>query len=201
MSSAFFGVIGADIDDLDVGAGEGFFDAAGAFEGILGIAVADEEHDFAAVGEGFLDEGAGLFAGGFVIGADIGDAFAGGGIAVAADEEGLVGDVVEEGGLVIGVVHADGDAVHALGDKVIEDLALFGGGAGGGDAEIDINIAEFLGGLVAAGVGKGPEVRGVVADEGELEMFAGGRGAGGGGGAVIFAAATDGEDGTEGEDG
>ena len=89
-----------------------------------------------------------------------------------ADEQGLLGDPVEESGLVGWVDRTHGDAVNALGEEVVDDLLLFRGAAGGRDAEIDLDVAEFLLGGFAAGAGDGPEGGGVVADERELKLFA-----------------------------
>ena len=87
------------------------------------------------------------------------------------DEQGLLGDAVEHLGLVGRIDRADGDAVDAGRQQVVEDLLLLGGAAGGRHAERHVDVAERLLGLLGPTARDGPEVGGVVGHEGELEPF------------------------------
>lgn len=144
------GVVGADVDDFHFRAFEFLLDATEALLRVFRIGVTDENHDLAAIREGLLDQFAGFYADGEVVGADVGDALAILRVAVVADEQGLLGDPIGE-----------------------SDLLLFRGAAGGRDAEIDLDVAELLLGGLGAGAGDGSEGGGVVADERELELLAG----------------------------
>ena len=63
--------VGADVDDLDLRAGDGFLDALGALARVGGVHGADEQHRLAAVRQRLLHQLAGLAPRGDVVRADI----------------------------------------------------------------------------------------------------------------------------------
>jgi len=86
------------------------------------------------------------------------------------DQQCAFGDLVERRGLVGGVHGADGDAVHAAGQEVIEQLLLLGRAAGGGHTEEHLDVTQFAGGVLRAAPGQRPEVRRGVGHKGQAQF-------------------------------
>jgi CheY-like chemotaxis protein len=106
-------------------------------------------------------------------------------IAVMRNQQRLACDLVEELGLVRRVHRTDRDAVHALGQQIVKNLPLLRRLTAGGNAKIEAHVAQFLHGVIRARTRDGPEGRGVVHHEGELEFLASC--------ALLLAATSDGE--------
>src|SRR5437764_4776954 len=142
------GVVRAHVYDLDVGAGYRLLDAFEPLARVLRVGLADEDHDLAALRQGRLDEFAGLAARGAVVRADVAGAVALRRVRVLRDDEDALGRVVDHLRLVRGVDGADRHAVNALGEQVVNDALLLGGGAVRRDAELHVHVVEFLVGLL-----------------------------------------------------
>src|SRR5262249_3570132 len=116
------GFVRADVDDRNIGPLKNLLDAAKTLASVLGVLVADEDHDLAAIGQGLLDQFTGLASGGNIVGADIAGAIALGGVAILADQQGMARGFIKQIGLVIGVLGADGDPIDSAGEQVLHDL-------------------------------------------------------------------------------
>src|SRR5205807_1787661 len=92
-------------------------------------------------------------------------------VAVLRDDENASGRVVNHLRLVRGVNGADGHAVDALREQVVNDALLVGGCSVRRNAELDLDVTEFLHGLLRPAPRNRPEVRRVVCDEGEPELL------------------------------
>ena len=90
--------------------------------------------------------------------------------------DGLLGGVVKHRGFVGGIDGAEGDAVDAAGQQIVDHAFLCRRRWSPRISEIHIDIRIFLGGLVAAGAADRPEIGGVVGDERQLPFFAAGAG-------------------------
>jgi hypothetical protein len=131
--------------------------AAVTLAGILGVHGADEDGDFAAVGERGADEFAEFAACGVIVHAVVELAWAGGGVAVVGDERDLGGDGGEDIGLGVGGHDGDGDAFGVgFVEDVFDDGVLGGDLLAVGHLEVD-GDSEFGLGFEATGAGFVPE--------------------------------------------
>ena len=172
VGSSFGGVatIGAQVDDLDATAGERFVKALKAFDGVLHIFDADEDHDLAAVGKGFFYEFATLATSLDVVCAQIADTIAIGSIAIDADDVGVVGPLVDHAHLIIGACRTDGDSFGSTNEEVVDDLLLFRCRTIA-SAKDHFDVAEFAFGFFGSCFSVSPEVSGDVGYEAELGLF------------------------------
>ena len=89
---------------------------------------------------------------------------------IGGEERDLRGDAVEGVGRGLGVDRGDHDRVGAGGDEVVHQRVLQRGGALRRIAELQLVVRQLGLGLLHAGLGELPEVRGRVDDEGELRL-------------------------------
>ena len=149
--------------------------ALAAALGVVLLHATDEDHHRAALGHRLAHEVAAHAAGLVVVHADVNEAVGVGRVGVVGDELGALGGGVEEVGLVGRVNRADGNAIHALGEQVL-DHALLIADALDGHERLRVHAELLAGGLHARG-GDGPERRDAIGDEGDL-LFLGGLGRG-----------------------
>ena len=102
---------------------------------ILRVRLPTNNHDLAALRHGFLDELASLSSRRHVVRTDVANALAVGGIAVGNDQQRLAGNFVQKIRLVVGINRADGYAINAGGNEIVQNLLLFGGAAGPAECE------------------------------------------------------------------
>ena len=160
------GVVGADVENLDLRARDGLLDALQSLLRVACIDLTDEQHDLAPLGEDRLDQFAGLPSGRDVVGADVALALAGWRIAVVCEHQRPLGGIVEHCRLVGGIDRTDGDAVHTFGQQILHD-ALLSGGRTVAQPELDGDVRPFGVGFFRALSRDRPEVRRIVRDEGE----------------------------------
>ena len=60
-----------------------------------------------------------------------------------------------------------------VGNQIVDDTLLLGGGAFAGQFEFDGHISEFTVGLFDTFAGDGPEIGGIIGYEGEFEILGG----------------------------
>ena len=159
-------VVGADIENLDLRAGDRFLDAPQTLLRVARVDLTDEQHDLAALGQHRLDQFARLPSSRDVVGADVALALAGWRIAVVCEHQRPLGRIVEHGRLVGGINRADSDAVHALGEQVLHD-PLLSRRRTIAKPELDCDVRSFGVGLFRPLSRDRPEVRRIVRDEGE----------------------------------
>ena len=117
----------------------------------------------------FANELAGLAAGRHVVGADVAGARRLRRVAVLREHQGALRRGVDQRGLVLRIDGGDGDPVHALGEQVVDDALLLGGGAVGGEPELGFDVRQLGVGLLHAAPGDRPEVGRVVGHERQLD--------------------------------
>ena len=181
LRTNLIGIVGAHVDDLDRRAGNRFLDALQPLLGVARVQLAHEDRDLAALRQRFFDQLSRLPAGRDVVGADVALPLAVGRVAVVREHERLLRRVVQHRRLVRRVHGADGDPVHAFRQQVVQDALLRGRGSVA-ETELDFDVCQPGVGLLGALPRDGPEIRGVVRDEGEPLR-----------GRLLAAAAADGE--------
>ena len=139
--------------------------------GVVLLHPTDEDHDCAALGHGLAHEVAAHAPGLVVVHADVNEAVGVGRVGVVGDELGALGGGVEEVGLVRRVNRADGDAIHALGEQVLNHPLLVADALDGHE-RLRVH-AELLAGGLHARSGDGPERRDTIRDEGDFLFLAG----------------------------
>ena len=165
----------AHVDQLDLGALDGFLDALDALPGVVRAGQSDEPDALAAVRQPFQHQLAGFLAEIGVGRADVGDALRLGGVAVGGEEQGLGGDLVQPFRLVLRIDGADHDARGAGRDQILHDALLHRSGGLLGISELEVVVRQFSLRLLYPGFGDLPEVRSAVDDEDEGLLIGGGR--------------------------
>ncbi len=134
---------------------------------------ADEDHDLAALWQSFFDQFAGLTSCRDVVRSDITGAITVRRIAVLRDDERWLGGAIQHRRLVLRVNRADGDAVNAFCEQVIDDALLFRGGTVSRNPEFDFDVGNVLRGFLSAFARDGPEVGSIVGHESEFVLCSG----------------------------
>src|SRR5215510_15209084 len=165
------GVVGADVNDIDVRALERFLQSAETLLSVLGVEHSDEDHDLASLRQRLFDQLARLDSRGFVISADIAGAIAIRRVAVLSDDDRLAGRAVDQLHLIFGINRADGYSANAFRQQIVNHALLPGGGAVVIDPELDLDVGQFRLSLLGAFARDRPEIRGVVGDEREPRLF------------------------------
>src|SRR5262245_53860252 len=165
------GVVGADVNDIDVRALERFLQSAETLLSVLGVEHSDEDHDLAPLRQRLFDQLARLDTRGFVISAYIAGAIAIRRVAVLSDDHRLIGRAVDQLYLVLGVDGTDSYPVDAFRQQVVNHTLLPGGGAVVIDPELDLDVGQFRLSLLGTFARDRPEIRGVVGDEREPRLF------------------------------
>ena len=166
LGSNRIGIVGAHVDDRDRGAGDRCLDALQPLLGVARVQLAHENRDSAPLGQCLLDQVSRLAPGGHVVGADVTLALAVGGVAVVREDQRLFRRVVQHRRLIRRIHGADGDAVHAFRQQVVQDPLLRGGGSIA-ETELDFDVGQRGVRLLRALPGDRPEIGGVVGDEGD----------------------------------
>ena len=122
----------------------------------------------AALGNRLANELPGLAPGGQVVGADVAGArrLSGASLSCVNTSARFAAASISAVWF-CGIDGRDRDAVDPLGQQVVDDALLFGGGAVRGDPELGLDIRQLLVGLLDAAPRDRPEVGGVVGDEGQ----------------------------------
>ena len=137
--------------------------------GVDRLDLADEDGDCPALRHHLLDQPPDGLPRFVVIGADVAEPAALGGVVVHRNEVRLAGDLLEVRGLLLRVDDADRDPIDALGDQFVHDVPLECRVALVGPAEDEFD-AVLLGGVLGTLLGDGPEVFRVIGDERHLDL-------------------------------
>ena len=166
-------VVGAHVNELDLGALDRFLEALDALTRVVGAGQADEAHALAAIRHRLQRNFARLLAGVDVARADIGDTAALGRVAVGGEQRHLLADTIERVAHRLRIDRADHDARRAGGHEVVHQTRLDRGGGLLGIFELELVVRQFALGLLDAGFRGLPEGRRGVHDEHERLLFGG----------------------------
>ena len=151
------------------GATEQFVDEALAtLAGIELFEAADEDHDIAAVGQGFFDQRSAGAAGRVIVDANKAKAVALRSVRIVSDQVGVSGGLVEQIGLIVRVNGAYGHAVDAAGQQGLDDALLVGDPFAG---HLHLSVGGKFGGRGFHSFGgNGPKGTNAIGDESDLGL-------------------------------
>ena len=133
---------------------------------IARIQLADEQHDASALGQDLSDQPTCLTAGGAIIGADVTGAVALRRITVLSYDNRLLGSLIDQLRLIVGINGADSQSTDTFGQQVIDNALLLSSSPICRNLELHVHISEFTVGLFDPFARNRPEVGGIVSDEG-----------------------------------
>jgi hypothetical protein len=167
------GVVSTHVDDRDVRAGERFFQTLVTLLRVGCVENADEDHDLAAVRQSLFDQLTCLASRFDVIRADVTDAIAVWRVAVLRDNERLARGAIQHRCLVGGIDGADGDALNAFREQIVNDALLLGGSAVRRNPELHLDAGNVLRCFLSSFARDNPEVGGIVGHESEFVLGSG----------------------------
>src|SRR6185503_1232018 len=163
----------AGVNNRDVRSLERFLQTLKTLPCIGGVECADEDHHFTALWQRFFEKLTSLTARGDVVGADITHAVAVRRITILRHYQCLLRNSVKHSGLVFWVNRADGDALHAGCQQVVDDALLFRGRTAGRNSEIDLDVRYLFRSFFRSLTGDGPELGCIIGHESELVLRSG----------------------------
>src|SRR5215471_20891433 len=86
-------------------------------------------------------------------------------VAILSDQDGLLRNIVEHGGLIRRIYRTYSDAFQSFRHQVVDYPALLGRRAIGRYPEFYVHVRQLSSGLFGSAPGNGPEIRGVIGNK------------------------------------